>query len=84
MVPWLLLLLQCRFLTKEVLGVRSFPRSRSLAGFGRSGLSWNWAISLSAVVSLKHAKAAGGSNFPVVDLISFLSSPPESSVAVGW
>lgn len=82
-MPWLLLLLQCRLLAKEVLGVWSSPRSRGLAGLGTSGLSWNQARAVSAVVSLKHAKAAGGSNAPGVDLISLLTSP-ESSVAVGW
>lgn len=54
-----------------------------MAGLTRSGLSWNWARGLSAVVSLKHAESAGGSNAPGVDLVS-LSSPPESNVAVGW
>lgn len=35
-------------------------------------------------MSLKHAKAAGGSSAPGMDLVSLLSSPSESSVAVGW
>lgn len=39
---------------------------------------------MSAIASLKRAKAAGGSNAPGVVLISLLSSPPESGMVVGW
>lgn len=73
MVPWLLLL-QCRFLAKKVLDVWSSPRSRGLSGLDRSVLPWNWAGGLSAVESLKHAKAAGGSSAPRLDLISLCGS----------